>query len=625
MRDPLDELRNLTGHVSAHPLPSAEVRRRGDRMRRRRTLVHAVGAAAAVAVVVSGGAFVTGNLTTAPVPPGPAERTGSPTPSPTAEAPQQAWLTSIPDGFPIGRGLPKAGGDVPPWEWSQDARTALDAESCGGTGQETVDPVDGQRVQVEPPDEQAWRHLLLFEDDTSASRMLDRARSADGRCLADLQGHSSTDDGLVEVRWSVEETVRGPAPVVVIEGRAYAQGTETRVPGRSLTRVAQIGNALLVAHASDASSADGEDSTTRAFSADVATVIDEMCIFAADPCGGDAPGESAEDDSPSYLLGPEDLGAATGMSGWEVVDAGLDPPFLCAEEYTETLGGDRTDTVRFAVGTPDRLEAQAVTMVMDFDPPLTSAADGYSRAVRWLESCEEPLDPDHRVFSAGDAYGDLHTGKTEHGPWSWRTVMSTAPEVCRECDAGWNNHQAALSSGGRLVMIQVSYRADLQSSVDEADTPFPALIRAAARLSARHPADSASATTNLTLGPATLGPIGIAMSLEDLKGLVRGTPRHCTGFDAVDLPRPIDGYASRTRGVEAIFAGPPAQTPEGVGFLNTQAEVEEVYGELTPSSVRLGWLAPVPGHSDLSYSFAFDETGQMTEMALLQDSQECFG
>jgi hypothetical protein len=169
----------------------------------------------------------------------------------------------------------------------------------------------------------------------------------------------------------------------------------------------------------------------------------------------------------------------------------------------------------------------------------------------------------------------------------------------------------------------------MQGSVDEDSSPMPKLLNVAAGLAAKgglHPDDAKEKAELLTLGPGALGPIGLGMSLADLESgdLVRGTPESCEGFDATALEGRIDGYASQTWGVEAIFARPPVRTPEGIGFDSTRPEVEEAYGDLTPSSVRQGWLAPVPGSSGRSYSFDWDVDGKMTEMALLLDNGDCF-
>mgnify|MGYP006196505935 CR=1 FL=1 len=63
MPDLFDALRGAPDQLVRPPLPAEEVRRRGDRMRRRRTLGAAAGATLAVALVVGGGLALGGGLT----------------------------------------------------------------------------------------------------------------------------------------------------------------------------------------------------------------------------------------------------------------------------------------------------------------------------------------------------------------------------------------------------------------------------------------------------------------------------------------------------------------------------------------------------------------------------------
>ncbi|HET8602845.1 MAG TPA: hypothetical protein VFM09_02885 [Marmoricola sp.] len=63
MTDPLSLLETLGKDLAAgppHPWPPDQVRRRGDRLRHRRTALQALGAAAALAVAVTGGVMLTG-------------------------------------------------------------------------------------------------------------------------------------------------------------------------------------------------------------------------------------------------------------------------------------------------------------------------------------------------------------------------------------------------------------------------------------------------------------------------------------------------------------------------------------------------------------------------------------
>ncbi len=100
--DPLPGLRD----VDVRPLPAAEVRARGDRLRRRRTTLTVLGAAASVALV----AGVVGVVTSpgGQVQPSPAPAITSPSPTTS----QAAAAGQIPDDFPLTAGVPEHEGLV---------------------------------------------------------------------------------------------------------------------------------------------------------------------------------------------------------------------------------------------------------------------------------------------------------------------------------------------------------------------------------------------------------------------------------------------------------------------------------------------------------------------------------
>ena len=103
MPDPLDTLSRLADREFGPLVPAAEVRRRGDRLRRRRTVLRTLGGALAVAVVLGGVAVTTRMDRGTTSAPGPATQGPSPTTAATAMA--------IPAGFPLDQGYPDPGGD----------------------------------------------------------------------------------------------------------------------------------------------------------------------------------------------------------------------------------------------------------------------------------------------------------------------------------------------------------------------------------------------------------------------------------------------------------------------------------------------------------------------------------
>jgi hypothetical protein len=192
-------------------------------------------------------------------------------------------VTQIPAGFRIDQGLPPAGGDVPDWTWSRRPTEALSPVACGGEEHLPVAPADSLRVEATPPDERALRLILLFKDEEAASRALTILRSSALVC-AELAGGGPTSDDPAEMRWSVTDTEGRLSPGLAVKGLMYAVGTDVRVPGRTLTRVIRVGNALLVARVDDASSATGQNATAHSFEAAVRGIAEDMCVFAPKPC-----------------------------------------------------------------------------------------------------------------------------------------------------------------------------------------------------------------------------------------------------------------------------------------------------------------------------------------------------
>ncbi len=112
MSDPIRDLENFsTGGTPMTPLPAAEVRRRGDRLRRRNTTLLSVAGAVAVAAIVAAPLALAGGNDKA----GP--DTGFATRSPSATSSTEdggAWLASIPADFPLEEGYPADNEDGTP-------------------------------------------------------------------------------------------------------------------------------------------------------------------------------------------------------------------------------------------------------------------------------------------------------------------------------------------------------------------------------------------------------------------------------------------------------------------------------------------------------------------------------
>lgn len=498
MRDPIEELKNLSTSGSA-PLPPSEVRRRGERMRRRRTAFHAVGAAAAVLAIVSGGAFASGELTDTAPAPGPAKHHTVPKPSEDA-APEGGWRTNVPDnlGQALFDSLPdsvegestltQAGLDVP-WK----------ALPCGEVSEKSASArlsttwfsgLDDRRTDqrfalIQPPAGLHARQLVVYRDGETAASVMDAIRRQTVTC-GPLEGSP----GITEFRWSATPFDFGGDEGLLLAGAEFALDTDKRGVGRHLIGLVRQGNSVLAISLADESSAPVDELAEPA-AADLVELTTrfagEMCIFAVDPCAQATPEEPEPSDvavpeRPTYMISAEDLVNTTGIKDWQVTEEDWGPALVCSEDSTEALGGDRTTTLQYTVTRGGQTVAWATATALDF-ASREWAYGGYTMAADWLTTCDASVDRRHRISSAGEAYGEPHTGGPDGRPWVWRTVMTSRPELCVECDAAWNNHQAVVSAGRRLVLVQVSVPGDMQSSADESFSPFPKLTDVAAKRS----------------------------------------------------------------------------------------------------------------------------------------------
>ena len=100
----IDDLSNFSEGMHVNPLPVSEVRRRGDRMRRRNTALAAVGGVAAAAVFIGIPVALTssddGNQDIDPAPPAPTQ---------TEDPAPPTWITEIPEEFPVTEGMSDEG------------------------------------------------------------------------------------------------------------------------------------------------------------------------------------------------------------------------------------------------------------------------------------------------------------------------------------------------------------------------------------------------------------------------------------------------------------------------------------------------------------------------------------
>ena len=245
-------------------LPAAEIRRRGDRMRRRRTALVAAGGVLAVAVAVgtpviafSGGGDDRG---VAPV--------DSPTPSITPDVGDTAWVTSVPGDFPLTAGFPDPDAE-PSDALANDPAVPATCASFEGVADSRVVTYEGES------EDRAVRYLVLYPDAATAERQLSYFRNAQGSCPADAAGP--------DFEYASENTEVGTDEAWVLTEQVRLD--DDLLSDLTMSLVARTGNAIYV----DMSygSAGGADvvaeQSTRLEQRSVGP-LQSMCLFAANPC-----------------------------------------------------------------------------------------------------------------------------------------------------------------------------------------------------------------------------------------------------------------------------------------------------------------------------------------------------
>ncbi|MBA2954006.1 hypothetical protein GON03_06715 [Nocardioides sp. MAH-18] len=274
MPDPMDELEHFTTPgLTMTPLPAAEVRRRGTRMRRRNNALATLGGVAAVAIIATPIALAaTGS-------------DSSPTPAPpVASQPAGGWKQQIPADFGL------ADGWNPELEIGPDDRPITD-DICST-------PLEGEGVDrlavgyVEPGTESSGnRALTLYTDQATATAQVDQIRSAVESCAQTHEGDVVVHDSELGTEQSLVFTAR-----VLLE-----DGTPG---GGSIYQVGRTGNAVFVEQVNgwpgDDGSAPGEVDRVRE---QAAPVVEQMCTFSVDGCGLAQPDASEAVEEPTGLTG----------------------------------------------------------------------------------------------------------------------------------------------------------------------------------------------------------------------------------------------------------------------------------------------------------------------------------
>jgi hypothetical protein len=193
MPDPIEELENFNQQgLHVNPLPASEVRRRGDRMRRRNTALATVGAGAAAVVLIATPLAVANHDSTSSRPLSPSSQ-GT---DGTASAAPTPWLQAIPPGFDLGALPADASFEFD----TSDGSVVDDVTLCGvpvfsTTSNDPVGPaIDTEGATYGEPgtESMAGRTLALYRDDADAHAALEALRTGVENCPEDPNGRGAT-------------------------------------------------------------------------------------------------------------------------------------------------------------------------------------------------------------------------------------------------------------------------------------------------------------------------------------------------------------------------------------------------------------------------------------------------
>ncbi|MGZ8737379.1 MAG: hypothetical protein ACXWW7_09475, partial [Nocardioides sp.] len=286
MSDPFETLKHLDEGAAGPVLPASEVRRRGDRMRRRRTTVRALGAACAVAVITTGGIALGGDLTGSSPQPPPASQDADPTPAPTKSAEPRPVITEIPDDFPLAEGYPTdngsdreligPGADVPSLEDG--------VMPCDQVAYPTVGSAERLGVIFRQPEDFRSRELTTYADAATAREALANLVEAHRACTRESFGGTPESVTLTEVR----QTQLGDDGYAVVQ--TYEVGGEPAI-GLSQIQAVRVGNALLLSTTSNEGGGDPEgiNAAVRAEEDTLTPLADAMCVFTEAGCDDEQP------------------------------------------------------------------------------------------------------------------------------------------------------------------------------------------------------------------------------------------------------------------------------------------------------------------------------------------------
>lgn len=294
-RDPLEQLARFGTGGPVTPLPPAEVRRRGDRRRVRRTAVSAVaGVVAVLAVAVPAGLYAAHDSGIPPVPP---------------SASTSARPTRIPDDFPLDRasGYLEGATKIGP---SREAGMEYPLP-CGRTGIESRPAADQLRFEMQGEEFVDRRELRTFDNQATASAVMAEIEKSVDACPLERSGSGR------EQAWTPLRAETGLA--------TYSFSRTVQPMGGAIYQYTRVGRAILtVVWSGEGTTPEGARRDIGELSRITTAIAPEMCIWSDAGCAErPSDGATGGSTSPDLVFGPYGVNGLTlGMSAAEVRETG---------------------------------------------------------------------------------------------------------------------------------------------------------------------------------------------------------------------------------------------------------------------------------------------------------------
>jgi hypothetical protein len=250
MPDPIDELEGFT-MSTVNPLPPGDVRRRGDRIRRRNNAVAAIGGLVVIAAIATPLAVIAGHHGSSDSVP----------PTRTVE-----WTHTVPAAFPLTDGMPAATQTRPGFEQQ-------DVDVCANQAWSTDGATDARQATYTGETEGGSdRVLAVYPTERDAELALEALDANTQACAAE------TEDA--KQRWV---TV---VPSDVGQGSLTYANHMSDAGDMFVVQVVRVGNALLrdTTYAMGGGDPQVVQQTADLLEENSAEVVASMCVFSATPC-----------------------------------------------------------------------------------------------------------------------------------------------------------------------------------------------------------------------------------------------------------------------------------------------------------------------------------------------------